>query len=232
PELPFILVSGTIGEEAAIDSLRGGATDYVLKHRLARLAPAVRRALKEAADRRVLREAESALVRERHFLRAVLESVRTGIIACDAEGTLTLFNRAAREIHGLSAETPLAHALRERFWLLDDAGTARVGRLDGPLQRILSGDEIADAEMVVVPRGKPRRRVVVSGHAVVDESRQKLGAVVAIHDISEQRDLVDQLRHAQKMESIGRLVGGIAQEFNDLLTAIAGHAQIAARRVT
>lgn len=63
PEMPFILVSGKLGEEAAIDSLKSGATDYVLKHRLIRLAPAVRRAVQEAAERMARRQAEATLRR-------------------------------------------------------------------------------------------------------------------------------------------------------------------------
>jgi CheY-like chemotaxis protein len=51
PAIPFIIVSGTLGEERAIDALKGGATDYVLKERLARLAPAVRRAMQEVQER-------------------------------------------------------------------------------------------------------------------------------------------------------------------------------------
>lgn len=61
PEIPFILFSGTLGEEAAIDSLRNGATDYVLKHRFKRLVPAVRRALIEAQERRKQRLVEETL---------------------------------------------------------------------------------------------------------------------------------------------------------------------------
>src|ERR671922_1483821 len=52
PEMPFIFVSGTIGEEVAIEALKQGATDYVLKQRLSRLVPVIRRALQEAAERR------------------------------------------------------------------------------------------------------------------------------------------------------------------------------------
>src|SRR5216117_2537679 len=58
PDVPFIFVSGTLGEEAAVDSLLSGATDYVLKHKFARLIPAVQRALREAQDQRARREAE------------------------------------------------------------------------------------------------------------------------------------------------------------------------------
>jgi phosphoserine phosphatase RsbU/P len=61
PELPFVFVSGRLGEEAAIESLKSGATDYVLKNRLSRLAPAVQRALSEAGERAELKRAEQAL---------------------------------------------------------------------------------------------------------------------------------------------------------------------------
>jgi len=61
PETPFIFVSGTIGEETAIESLRDGATDYVLKDRLSRLIPAVRRALAEAEERRMRRQLQQRL---------------------------------------------------------------------------------------------------------------------------------------------------------------------------
>ena len=61
PAVPFIFVSGTLGEEKAVDALKGGATDYVLKARLERLVPAVRRALDEARERRRRRETEAAL---------------------------------------------------------------------------------------------------------------------------------------------------------------------------
>ncbi|MCC6819458.1 MAG: response regulator, partial [Verrucomicrobia subdivision 3 bacterium] len=62
PELPVILVSGTLGEERAIDALKSGATDYVLKGRLARLAPAVRRALQEVEDRATRRRLEAQFI--------------------------------------------------------------------------------------------------------------------------------------------------------------------------
>src|ERR1700759_1268630 len=68
PSVPILLVSGTIGEDAAVESLKAGATDYVLKHWPERLIPAVRRALREADDRKLRLAAESELTRrEKHF---------------------------------------------------------------------------------------------------------------------------------------------------------------------
>ena len=63
PEIPFIFVSGTIGEERAIEALKAGAVDYILKSNLARLAPAVKRALDEAASRRAQQAAEVRIER-------------------------------------------------------------------------------------------------------------------------------------------------------------------------
>src|SRR6185369_9082135 len=63
PDLPFVFVSGKLGEEAAIESLKSGATDYVLKNRLSRLVPAVQRALTEAKERAKQRKTEQALER-------------------------------------------------------------------------------------------------------------------------------------------------------------------------
>jgi len=69
PEMPVILVSGTMGEELAIDSLKSGATDYVLKERLARLGPAVRRAMNEVEERAGNRRTEAALQGSEQRLR-------------------------------------------------------------------------------------------------------------------------------------------------------------------
>jgi DNA-binding NtrC family response regulator len=64
PDVPFIFVSGTLGEEVAIDSLKCGATDYVLKQHMSRLVPAVRRALQEAEEKRKRRKSEETLAQK------------------------------------------------------------------------------------------------------------------------------------------------------------------------
>jgi signal transduction histidine kinase len=91
PNIPFIFVTGTMGEEVAIETLKNGATDYVLKTRLARLGPAVQRALRESADRRERQRAEDKLRKSLDQLRALttyLQYVR------EEERT-----RIAREVH-------------------------------------------------------------------------------------------------------------------------------------
>lgn len=74
PDVPFILISGTIGEHAAIESLKAGATDYVLKHNPERLASAVRRAAQEAGERSKRRKAETELLRREKYFRTLTEN--------------------------------------------------------------------------------------------------------------------------------------------------------------
>jgi len=105
PDVPFVFVSGAIGEELAIGTLKKGATDYVLKHRLSRLGPSVRRALHEAEERTARKRAEEGLHRREEEQRALLEIARAAsahlerdglfqAVAC-AVGSVVSFDRMA-----------------------------------------------------------------------------------------------------------------------------------------
>ncbi|HEY6195745.1 MAG TPA: response regulator [Candidatus Eisenbacteria bacterium] len=232
PDVPFILVSGTMGEEAAIDSLRSGATDYVLKHRLSRLGPAVRRALEEAAERRTRRAAEEMLERERNFLRALLDSLEAGVVACDQEGTLTLFNRATRELHGLP-ERPLPPSEWASHYHLFAADGVRPLRTEEiPLARVLRGERLKNVEISIRHTSGAVRTVLASGQPITDDRGRHLGGVVALHDITGRKQLEAEFRQAQKMEAMGRLAAGVAHDFNNLLTVISGYCELLHGRLT
>jgi PAS domain S-box-containing protein len=83
PDTPFIIVSASLGEELAIDTLKQGATDYVLKQRLERLVPAVNRALREAQERLERKRAEAALRQSEAQYRTLFESIDEGFCICE-----------------------------------------------------------------------------------------------------------------------------------------------------
>src|SRR3989304_1400009 len=93
PVVPFIFISGEIGEELAIETLKGGATDYVLKHRLSRLVPAVNRALREAEERAERRQAEESLRVSEERYRALYEDNPSTYFTVDTKGTVLSVNQ-------------------------------------------------------------------------------------------------------------------------------------------
>jgi diguanylate cyclase (GGDEF)-like protein/PAS domain S-box-containing protein len=102
PHIPFIFVSGTIGEERAIDALRQGAVDYVLKDSRARLVPAIERALREAKERTAGRRTEEALRASEERFRSIADATQEWIWEIDADGTLTFCSPAIESILGTS----------------------------------------------------------------------------------------------------------------------------------
>lgn len=120
PDLPFVFVSGKLGEEAAIESLKSGATDYVLKSRLSRLVPAVKRALAEseerAKQRRTEKELETAYVeieKRAEDYRNLFNSIRDVIVVADHNRTIMHVNQPALlDIFGYSADEVVGESIR------------------------------------------------------------------------------------------------------------------------
>jgi PAS domain S-box-containing protein len=85
PHLPFIFVTGTMGEEKAVETLKRGATDYVLKHNLTRLVPSIMRALREVEESYERKKAQEALKESEQRFRAIFDNALDGILLADVE---------------------------------------------------------------------------------------------------------------------------------------------------
>ena len=110
PAVPFIFVSGTIGEDAASETLKNGATDYVLKHRLLRLIPAVDRALREVAEHEECRRAEESMRESEHKYRELFESLEDAAFLADKQtGKIIDANRCAETLLGCTRAEILGH---------------------------------------------------------------------------------------------------------------------------
>ncbi len=98
PEVPFLFVSGTLGEEVAIAALQRGATDYVLKRRLPRLVPAVRRAIAAAEERRALKRAEESMIQSEFKYRQLFECLSEAALLSEAGGGRILDSNRQAEL--------------------------------------------------------------------------------------------------------------------------------------
>lgn len=118
PDIPFLFVSGTIGEDAAVEALKNGATDYVLKHRLMRLIPAIDRALREVEEITERERAEEAMRQSEHKYRELFESMSdAAFLADERSGKIIDTNRRAESLLGLTRAEILGHNQAE-FLLL------------------------------------------------------------------------------------------------------------------
>lgn len=110
PDVPFLFVSGTIGEDAAVEALKNGATDYVLKHRLMRLIPAVDRALREVEEHTERERAEEAMRQSEHKYRELFESLSDAAFLVDEQsGKIIDTNRRAETLLERSRGEILGH---------------------------------------------------------------------------------------------------------------------------
>jgi PAS domain S-box-containing protein len=113
--IPFIIVSGGIGEEIAVEAMKAGAYDYLMKGNLKRLVPAIERELREAVVRREQKEKEKALRETKQTLEAVVETATSLTVLTDSDGKIILFNRACEELTGYKRNEVIGKTIPELF---------------------------------------------------------------------------------------------------------------------
>src|SRR4028119_1199705 len=112
-DLPFIIVSGTIGEDIAVAAMKAGAHDYLMKGKLARLVPAVDRELREASDRRLRREAEQAVRQNEERFRALIENALDIITVLDTDGMIRYESPSVEKVLGYKPEELVGKSIVE-----------------------------------------------------------------------------------------------------------------------
>lgn len=136
------------------------------------------------------------LQRQEHLNHVLLESLNEGVVACDTNGILTLFNKSAREWHGADLRAIPPDEWAEHYGLFKADGVTPLQAEQIPLLR---GEQVTDAEMTICVGGKKPRLVLANGGPLRDDSGQSLGAVAVMRDVTEER------RNAQRLADLFEL---------------------------
>jgi PAS domain S-box-containing protein len=219
PDTPFIFVSGALGEERAIELLKCGATDYVLKDKLERLVPSMRRALLEAQERRERRDAETRLRQSEERSRALVAALVEGVVLCDAAGAIREINASAEKLLGLPAAQALGRTLAE----LAQNGIHEDGRPfnreDGAAALALRTGRGVVGQVVGFRRpGGDLVWLSVNAQPLFDEhGAAPIGVVSSFSDITE---------HKKRAEFEQQLIGIVSHDLRNPLSAILMGAQL------
>jgi signal transduction histidine kinase len=216
PECPVIMFTGTGTEEVAVEAMKSGLDDYVLKSpkHFIRLPAVVKLTLERVRQRRRARAAEREARMQGELLRRLVDALPLGILLLGPDGEIRTANPRARELLPLLTEPGLE-------------GAARLEQLAGLRLEELAAPPEAGVEhhQLTVGDGKPRSFAALA--SPLGDAAHLQGWVLALWEETREREIRERAAGQDRMAAVGRLAGGIAHDFNNVLTVISASAELA-----
>ncbi len=212
-DLPFIIVSGTVGEETAVTALKTGAHDFLSKNNLARLVPAVERELRDALIRRSHKDSERMLRESEERYRMLVQNLGEGVGLTDSEETFLFANPAAEAIFGVAPGTLVGRRLSEFL------ASADLKRMQDETELRRRGHTSRYDLRILRPGGESRvLRVTAAPQRAADG---RFAATFAVFtDVTGDLRREEELNQARNLRTIGMIAGGVAHEVRNPLFAI------------
>src|SRR3954470_663150 len=208
-EIPFILVTGWQSEEVAVECIKEGADDYILKSSLKRLPTALLSAIQKKKAERDREEAQERVLDQ----AALLNKARDAIMVLDLNGGITFWNKSAEQLYGWTHEELLGNGNAKIFTSPDS-----LKQNEAREQTVAKGDWQGEIKQVT----KTGKEILVESRwsLVRDRENKPRSFLIINTDVTERKKLETHFLRAQRMESIGTLAGGIAHDLNNVFTPI------------
>ena len=236
-DVPFIIVSGTIGEETAVAAMRAGAHDFLVKGKYSRLAPAIDRELREAEERRARRQAEQAVYTKERRFRSLIENAQDIITVLNATGLITYVSPSVQRVLGYTTEDlvqtsiwdiihPDDKTLLEQTFaeVVQEAGAVR--QLELRVQHRQGGYRVLEAIGKNLLEDSRVPGVVVNSRDITERKlaeEQLLQTNVKLEQaLSELRQTQNQIVQQERLRALGEMASGVAHDFNNALSSVLG----------
>ena len=171
------------------------------------------------------RHAEEALRESEERFRTTLYSIGDGVMTTDLDGRVLQMNPVAETLTGWTEAEARGQRIQYVFRIVnEDSGTT----VDNPVQKVLESGTVVELanHTILLSRDGTRRPIADSGAPIRNSHGEIIGVVLVFNDQSERHNLQAQLIQAQKMEAVGRLAGGVAHDYNNMIGVILGYATI------
>ena len=207
-DIPFIILSGTIGEDTAVAALKAGANDFLVKGKFARLGPAIERELREAEIRRDGKQAQA----QNNYHARLLRHINDAVIATDDQFRITAWNRAAERIYGWTATEVMGRSVAE---ILRSGFTEEQ---QAEAQKLLKEKSSFRSERLHSSKNGQPVYVEENTIALTDQRGKITGYVSVNRDITERRKAEEALRENERLLSESQRIGHIGSWSYNLST--------------
>ena len=180
---------------------------------------------------KIASDSEEELRESTENLRITLESIGDAVIATDIKGNVTRMNPIAEKLTGWTIADAAGKPLPEVFKIVN-AQTRK--DVENPVEKVLATGEIVGLanHTVLIAKDGIEHQIADSGAPIFDLKRNIVGVVLVFRDVTKEYQLQEQLNHSQRMDAVGQLAGGVAHDFNNMIGAILGAAEVLDKKLT